>query len=145
MKASPMMAKIVTQLAEKHDLRLTQPGHIRLVLPHYDPLVIEVLQAPLIHVAHLYTPPSGVAQPDPGILFFTGYGPWLPVEVRQRVGGCRIYAALSPTLEDIESVWLAQQADLAGFAEVWAANLIGQGWLDDGVLHVESVPSSRKE
>lgn len=141
MKASPNMARIIAQLAEKHDLTLGQPGsHIRLTMPHYDPLAVEVLTPSLIHVAHIYILPSGTPQADPGIVFFTGYGPWLPIEIRQRVGGYRIYAALGPTLEEIESVWLVKQAELADFAEMWAANIVGQGWLADGVTDVDDVP-----
>jgi hypothetical protein len=146
MKASPTMARIITQLAEKHDLRLIQPrATLQLTMQYYEPLAVEVLAPTLIHVAHIYTLPNGTTQADPGILFFTGYGPWLPVEIRQYIGGYRIYAALNPTLDDIESVWLAQQASLAAFSEMWAANIVGQGWLADGIRADSSAQSTWME
>ena len=146
MKAAPTMARIITQLAEKHDLHLAQPrAYLRLTMAYYEPLAVEVLAPTLIHVAHIYTLPNGTTQADPGIVFFTGYGPWLPVEIRQYIGGYRIYAALNPTLDDIESVWLAQQASLADFAEMWAANIVGQGWLADGVHAQQSAHAPWRE
>ena len=40
----------------------------------------------------------------------------------------------------IVAVLPAAQADLAGFAEMWAANIVGQAWLEDGILDVEPCP-----
>jgi hypothetical protein len=71
---------------------------------------------------------------DPGIVFFTGYGPWIPVEVNQRIGGYRIYAVLSIDFEDVVSLLKERQADLASFAEMWAQNIEDQGWLEEGVV-----------
>lgn len=141
MKTSEKMQEIVTAIATKYGLELSQKGtYLRLKMPHYDPLVIEVLHENLINVAHMYEPQPDVQIADPGIAFFTAYGLWVPVEVTQRIGGYRIYAVLSEGLDDIISVLPAQQADLAGFAEMWAANIVGQGWLQDGILDVESYP-----
>lgn len=141
MKTSEKMQETITEIAMKYGLDLKQKGaHLRLTMPHYDPLVIEVLNENLINVAHLYEPAPEMRIADPGIAFFTGFALWVPVEVTQRIGGYRIYAVLSEDLDDIISVLPAQQADLAGFVEMWAANIVGQGWLDDGTLDVESIP-----
>ena len=139
MKPSPKMQKIITAIAAKYSLDLRQKGaHVRLTMPHYDPLVIEVLQENLVNVAHLYEPRPDVRIADPAIAFFTGYDLWVPVEITQRIGGYRIYATLSEDLSDIRTVQPAAQADLAGFAEMWAANIVGQGWLEDGILSATS-------
>ena len=142
MNTSPKMQEVVTALATKYDLDLKRRGaHLRLTMPHYDPLVIEVLHENLVNVAHLYEPHPDTKIADPGIAFFTGYTLWIPVEVTQRIGGYHIYAVLSEGLDDIISVLPAQQADLAEFAEMWAANIVGQGWLEDGIQDVELYPS----
>lgn len=128
-------------IADKYGLDLKQKGaHLRLTMPHHDPLVIEVLHENLIYVAHVYQPDPETRIADPGIAFFTAFALWVPVEVTQRIGGYRIYAVLSQDLDDIISVLPAQQADLAGFVEMWAANIVGQGWLKDGILDIESYP-----
>jgi hypothetical protein len=141
MKPSKKMQEVITQLAQKHELDLTLKGaYLRLVMPHYDQLVIEVLHENLVNIAHIYEPRPDVRIADPGIAFFTGYGLWVPLEVNQRVGGYRIYGVLSPEFDEIVSILPARQADLAGFAEVWAANIVEQGWLQDGIQYVESYP-----
>lgn len=135
MKTSEMMQTVVTQLAAKHGLDLNERGaHLRLDLPGYDRLVVEVLHPNLVGVAHVYEPTAGVNIADPGIVFFTGYAQWVPVEVSQRIGGYRIYAALSENLDEIVSVLPQAQADLADFATLWAHNLVAQGWLEDATL-----------
>ena len=114
MKTSSKMQDIVVKLAQKHRLDLTCKGAcLRLDMPHYDRLVIEVLHETLVSVAHVYEPSPGVRIADPGIVFFTGYEAWIPIEVNQRIGGYRIYAVLSDDLAGIESVLAARQADLA--------------------------------
>ena len=141
MKTSHKMQEVITAIAVKHGLDLRQKGaHVRLMMPHYDPLVIEVLHENLVNVAHLYEPQPAVRIGDPAIAFFTGYDLWVAVEVTQRIGGYRIYATLADDMSDIIGVLATQQADLAGFAEMWAANIIGQGWLEDGIAVIESCP-----
>ena len=141
MKPSRQMQEAVTAIAKKHGLDLNQKGAcLRLTMPHYDPLVIEVLHENLVNVAHVYEPRPDVRIADPAIAFFTGYALWVAVEVSQRIGGYRIYAALADDMSDITAVFPVQQADLAEFAEMWAANIVEQGWLEDGILHMESYP-----
>lgn len=135
MKTSEQMQHVVTQLAETHGLELSERGaYLRLDLPGYDRLVVEVIHPSLVSVAHVFEPQAGVYIADPGIVFFMGYGPWVPVEVSQRVGGYRIYALLSEELDEIVSVLPREQADLADFAEMWARNLVTQGWLSEASL-----------
>lgn len=138
---SRKMQEVVSAIAGKYGLDLMAKGAcLRLSMPHYDPLVIEVLHEHLVNVAHVFEPHPDTRIADPGIAFFTGYDLWVPVEVTQRIGGYRIYATLSEDMDEITSVIPAQQADLAGFAEMWAANIVGQGWLDDGIVDDESLP-----
>lgn len=138
MKTSRKMQEVITAIAAKYALDLQQKGaHLRLTMPHYDPLVIEVLHEHLVNIAHLYEPRPDIRIADPAIAFFTGYDLWVPVEITQRIGGYRIYATLSDDMSDITAVLPAAQADLAGFAEMWAANIVGQAWLEDGILDVE--------
>ena len=139
MVTSRKMQEVIIELAAQHGIDLRQRGaYLRLEMPHYDPLVIEVLNANLVNVAHVYEPYPGKHIADPGIAFFTGYDLWLPIEVTMRVGGYRIYAVLSPEMDDIVSILPARQADLAEFAEIWADNLRDQQWLAEGVA--EDVP-----
>jgi hypothetical protein len=141
MKPSCKMQDVVTTIAAKYGLDLSQKGGcLRLTMPHYDPLVIEVLHENLVNIAHVYEPRPDIRIADPAIAFFTGYDLWVAVEVSQRIGGYRIYAALSDDMSNITAVFPVQQADLAEFAEMWAANIVGQGWLEDGILDVESYP-----
>lgn len=138
MKPSPKMQEVITAIAAKHGLDVRQKGaHMRLTMPHFDPLVIEVLHEYLVNIAHLYEPHPDVRIGDPAIAFFTGYDLWGPVEIQQPIGGYRIYATLSDDMSDITTVLPAAQADLAGFSEMWAANIVEQGWLSDGILNVE--------
>ena len=134
MKISTRMQEVITLFAKKHGLDLTLSGtHLRLEMPHFDALVVEVLHEHLVSVAHVYEPRPDVRIADPGIVFFTGYSTWVPIEVNQRIGGYRIYATLSEDLEHIESILAERQANLTSFAEMWAQNILDQDWLESGV------------
>lgn len=138
---SEKMQEIATAIARKYGLDLQEKGaYLRLTMPHFDPLVIEVLHENLVYIAHFFEPDAETHVADPGITFFTGFALWVPIEVTQRIGGHRIYAVLSEDLDDIISVLPSPQADLAEFAEIWAENIVMQGWLDEGVQVVESYP-----
>ena len=139
MVTSRKMQEMITELAAQHGIDLRLPGsYLRLEMPHYDPLVIEVLHEHLVNVAHVYEPYPGKNIADPGIAFFMGYDLWIPIEVTMRVGGYRIYAVLSPEMDSIVSILPTRQADLAEFAEIWADNIRDQHWLEEGVS--EDVP-----
>lgn len=96
--------------------------------------MIEVLHPNLVSVAHVHKPKAGVHIAAPGIVFFTGYAEWTPVEISQRIGGYRIYAVLSEELDEIVSVLPRAQADLTNFSEMWARNIEAQGWLEEATL-----------
>jgi hypothetical protein len=137
MKPSPKMQEVISAIAAKYGLNMRQQGaHVRLTMPHYDPLVIEVLHEHLVNVAHLYEPRPDIRIADPAIAFFTGYDLWVPVEVTQRIGGYRIYATLSDDMGDITGVLPTAQADLADFAEMWAENIVEQRWLEQGMVNI---------
>lgn len=70
MKTTAKMQETVTALAQRHGLDLREKGaYLRLDMPHFDRLVIEVLHPTLVSVAHVYEPRPGVHLADPGIVF----------------------------------------------------------------------------
>ena len=132
MKTSNKMQEVVTQLAAKHGLDLSQPGaSLRLDMPGFDRLVIERTGEKLVSVAHTYEQDERL-MPDPEIVFFTGESGWIPMEINQIVGGRRVYATLSPDGQELALVNPVDQASLALFAEDWANNIEAQGWLRHG-------------
>jgi hypothetical protein len=132
MKASPKMQTIVTQLAQRYHIDLSQVGaHLRLELPGYDRLVMEAIGGQRVSVAH-YFELNGDLVADPDVVFFTGDGRWLPMEITQALGGYRRYAELANDDQQLDCLDPRGQADLAAFAEFWAQNLRDQGWLARG-------------
>lgn len=142
MKPSRKMQEIVAAIAAKHHRDLVEPGvSLRLTMPYFEPLVIEVLHEYLVNVAHVYQPDPRITVGDPAIAFFTGYDLWVPIEIFQPVAGYRIYGALTDDMSAIVAVLTREQADLAEFAELWATNIAEQGWLEEGIPDgEESVP-----
>lgn len=143
MKTSKKMQAVITRIAEKHGLDLTEVGaYLRLEMPSYQPLVIHVLPQNRVVVAHYDEPPGMDVQiGDPEIVFFTNYAEWVPMSITQAVGGFRIYAALTPDKENLATIAPKSQADLAEFAEMWARNIERQGWLEEGRKHDPSLPT----
>jgi hypothetical protein len=132
MKASPKMQALMAQLAKQHGVDFSQVGaHLRLALPGYDRLVIEAIGGQRVSVAH-YFELNGDLVADPDVVFFTGDGRWLPIEITQALGGYRLYAELANDGQQLECLDPRGQADLAAFAEFWAQNLRDQGWLAHG-------------
>jgi hypothetical protein len=128
------MQRIVTEIAGKHGLNLEAPeAHLRLEMPPYEPLVIENVGRHLVSVAHYYEQNGGLIA-DPDVVFFTGYGPWVPLEITlPPPGGYRVHAVVSPDGAAITQVDVRGQAELACFVEkLWAHNLEGQGWAEEG-------------
>jgi hypothetical protein len=133
MKMCPKMKAVIEQLAQRHDLDLTQiEAHLRLDLPGFDRLVIENIGLNCISVAH-YFELNGDLVAEPDVVFYTGRaGEWAPISISQSLIGWRSYAELS---EDGSHLMLdspSGQADLAEFAEQWAENIQAQGWLEHG-------------
>jgi len=134
MKTTPRIQKIVTELAEKHGLDLTaSDAHLHLENKPYEPLVIEKTGLHLVSLAHYYTQ-NGDLIPDPDIVFFTGYAEWVPVEITQMVfGNLRTSTGiwLTEDRNKVQSFHPKHQASIAEFCEdLWAPNLIDQGWLN---------------
>jgi hypothetical protein len=68
---------------------------------------------------------------DPDVVFFTGYGEWVAIEIQHPPPfGWMRYVRLSDEGDEITHLKARGQADLAEFAAAWARNLEGQGWLD---------------
>ncbi len=140
MKTSTSMQTIVTKLAEKHGLDLSEPGgHIRLEMKGFDRLVINVTAENVVYIAHHFDQ-FGDVVPDPAIIFFTRYPEWVPFEVIQVIGGYRMYGRLTPDGDHLDIFHPCHQADLAEFADIWARNIEMQGWLEDGQLRKPTPP-----
>ena len=77
------MQKVIEELAAKHGVDFGKAGaYLRLEMDCYLPLVIERLGGQQVSVTHYFIQ-NGDACADPDILFFTGYGEWVPVEITQ--------------------------------------------------------------
>jgi hypothetical protein len=130
-KTSEKMQKVITQLAEKHGLDLSEPeARLQLDMQCFDRLVIEKTTENLVSVAH-YLEQEGHLIADPKIVFFTGESGWIPMEITQALGGHRICASLSTLGQELVLVNSLDQMYLALFADDWAQNLETQGWLED--------------
>lgn len=133
MKTCKAMQEIVIKISEKYGLDLTADEvSLRLDMVGFDRLIIKKTDQDLVSVGH-YLEQGANLIGDPEIIFYTGYGDWIPVEISQVQGGYRIYAVLSA---DRQSVVLADpfsQAQLAVFAEGWAQNIKAQDWLEHGI------------
>ena len=129
MKTSPKMQSVIEQLAKQHGLDLSQAeAHLRLEMPGFDRLLIENIGCQCVSVAHYYEQ-NGDLVADPDVVFFTGYGAWVPIEITQVMGVYRRCAELDEAGREIERVNLQGVASLASFTEEWAQNIADQGWL----------------
>jgi hypothetical protein len=134
LKTCERMQRIMTEIAAKHGLDLEAPeAHLRLELPPYEPLVIEKVGRHLVSVAHYYEQ-NGDLVADPDVVFFTGYGEWVPLEITlPPPGGYRVYAVVSPDGAEVTRLDVRGQAELADFVEeLWAHNVEEQGWAEEG-------------
>jgi hypothetical protein len=133
MKTARLMQDVITAIAQKHGLNLNaSEAHLKLERDGFMPLVIEKIGPHLVSVAH-YFQMNGDAIADPDVVFFTGYGHWLPIEISQVLGYERV-AWLSEDGKAIKSIKIAAQADLASFCLLWAKGIKGQHWLEQGSL-----------
>ena len=132
MKTSKKMQEVITQLAERHGLDLSEPkARLRFDMQGFDRLVIEKTGENLVSVAHYFEQDSRLI-PDPKIVFFTGESGWIPMEITQALGGHRVCASLSTHGQEVVLVNSLDQMYLAMFAEDWAQNIETQGWLEQG-------------
>lgn len=129
MKTCDTMQKFIEKLATKHNLDLTVVGsHLKLENEPYEPLCIETIGKHLVSVAHYYEQ-NGDLVPDPDIVFFTGYGPWVPISMQQW-SGLTTTSWLAEDGEEIEKFLPRKQMDIASFCRIWARNLKEQGFLN---------------
>src|SRR5438552_7651265 len=84
----PIMQQVITRLATKHGLDLTQPGAwIRLAHDPYEPLLLFVEAPHQLSIAHLAPGAQpGAEQFDPSILFYTVGGVFRPLGIQMLTG-----------------------------------------------------------
>jgi hypothetical protein len=138
MNTCKSMQQEIDRITQAHhfDLSTARVGaHLRLEMPGFYPLVIEKIGKNLISVAHYFTQNSDSVA-DPEVVFFTGYGVWVPTEITQPAisvmgrpcGGWRECAELAPSQDRIAKYAPRAMADIASFARMWARNLHAQQW-----------------
>jgi hypothetical protein len=143
--ASPGMQEVITALAAKHGLNLRRVGaYLKLSLGEsFDPLNVDVITPHEVAVSHTFIQNGDVIF-DPEITFYTGGGEagWVPTSITQapvalKMGGetkvlggyTRIAEVRAGKLAEVDE---HEAAEAAAFAEMWARNIEGQGWLDHG-------------
>lgn len=135
MKPSKTFQAIITKLAAKHGLDLTTVGsHLRLTMPNYQPLTIEVIGEHQVAVAHTYRQ-HGDVMFDPEMVFYTGYGGngWLAI--RWRNDGVHVDQVSVVLSDGVPARYSPRmQADHAAFAAMWARNLKVQNWLTSATV-----------
>ena len=137
MKTCPKMQAVVESLTARHDVNLEMIGaRLRLDMPGFDRLCIERLTPMAVSVAH-YFEVNGDLTPEPDIVFYTAdTAGWIPIEIAQSLTGWLQLVQggfTSPLQTGTQKQVLDEVAD---FAELWADNLVAQGWLEKGVKHV---------
>ena len=139
MKACPQMQAVIEQLAQKHEVDLTQEDAVlQLDMEGYDTLYIANSGSNGIVVAH-YREQGGYIQADPEVVFFLdSTSSWIPIRVTMVIGGWRAYAQLNEDGTEIVQVNSESQADLADFVDkMWVTNLRLQEWLEQAELRPE--------
>src|SRR5689334_17706905 len=129
MTVSKQMSVIISEIAKKYGVDLTQPGAwLKLELgAGWMPLVIEHIGRNLISVAHYYQQ-NGDLVPDPEIVFYTGDpAGWVPVECQLAIGTRTVCARVTNGI--LGHLNRAAALSVADFADMWADNIRDQGWL----------------
>lgn len=127
---SEKMKTIISRLAERESIDLSKPGTaLKFEMPGYQPLVIETIFGGLVTVAHTGEQ-NGDLMYDPEMIFETvSFNAWTPVEFRNDYVGFRIVNAETPN-GVITRFDPNRTRDAANFADTWATNIEGQGWLE---------------
>jgi hypothetical protein len=150
MQTAPKLQAIVTQLAQKHGVDLSQAGaYLRLDLAGHGQLVVENIGADRVSVAN-YVEIAGIWVVDPEIVVDVDRRlrkegsqlvrlAWIPIEITEVFGGWRLCAELDEygglVLYD-----LADQIELTNYVEhTVAVNLMAHGWLEQGKRSTEPV------
>jgi hypothetical protein len=133
MKTAPKMKRVIEQLTAQHEVNLQQEGaYLRLDMPGYDLLAIRRWGPRLVSVAHFFEG-HGTLVAEPEVTFFVQQGQWVPIAIRNSLTGLLTYAEVSADGLTLLRFFRARQASLAQFVELWAQNLIDQGWPERGV------------
>ena len=80
---------------------------------------------------------NGDLTPEPDIVFYTAdTAGWIPIEIAQSLTGWLqlVQGGFTSPLQTGTQKQVLD--DVADFAELWADNLVAQGWLEKGVKHV---------
>ena len=132
------MQKVITQLAKKRDLDLSEVGtHFKVESRGFIDLVVEVIAPDQVSVAHYYEQNGDLCQ-DPKIVFFVSPvdGEWYPIE--WTTPAFMMFGKVQGGYERV--VWFDEdnprkykykpraQRDLAIFANKWAKNIRMQGF-----------------
>lgn len=141
MKVSKLMEQTIKQLTEKHGIDLTAPeAYLHLSLASYMPLAVYNLGLSKVSVMHI----NRGRMTDPEIIFWTDDAAgWVAIEVTQTIGGHRVYGELDDTNTALHVLDDKLQASLTSFAEIWAQNIIDQGWFAGAEKTQERFPLGR--
>ncbi len=143
MKTAQVMCRMITRLAEKHEVDLNQVGaELQLAEPGSDrhQLVIKRIEAHQVSVANLVDQ-NGSLIAEPEIVFFTGYGDpqhpgqalWVPIAIQQVEGGRQTVAELNGDGTHIEYARVKDQAAVADQANDLARLLRDDDWLERSI------------
>lgn len=90
MKTSNIMQEMVKEMAERYGLDLTGAGvRLRMNTLGYHRLVVEKSSQDAVSIVH-YREQHGHLVADPKIVFHTGDGRWIPVEITSNLAGRRL-------------------------------------------------------
>jgi len=128
-KVCKAMQTIIEAIAKRHGLDLSTVGaHLRLEMPGYLPLCIEVVGERMISVAHFFLQ-AGDLLYDPEMVFYVQNGAWIPLSITQAPVG--VYREVLFLDDDgmPERYEPRMMRELASFSTMWARNITAQGWL----------------
>lgn len=135
MRIAVKMKRVIEQLAAQHQVNLQQEGaYLRLDMRGFDRLVIRRWGPRLLSVAHFFEG-HGSLVAEPEVTFFVQQGKWIPIAIQNSLTGLLTYAEVSADGLTLLRFFRARQASLAQFVEIWAQNLIEQGWLKQGIRY----------
>lgn len=125
MKTSPRFQKIIETIAKNYNFDLTEvDAKLKLTNGGYEPLIIRVLAKNVVAVSHI----RGDGRNDPLVIFFTGYGEWVAIEIDQAFGGSQEVGFLDPEGKFVQYYKAKPQASVASLVNLWGGNLKSQGW-----------------
>jgi hypothetical protein len=132
------MEQTIKRLAVKHEVDLTMPyAYMKLLNSFYMPLAVYNSGDNKVSVLHV----NSAQMADPEIIFWIGSSAgWTALEVTQLIGGRREYALLNDTGTAVVAISHRRQARLSEFAELWATNIVDQGWLEQSEKSPEQFP-----